>query len=147
MIQDVAQCFINSSYQKNPLTLGPLYLIFAKIWLKRDAYDEVEDIDVEELIKQAENKFKTLVLEEKWNSKTKEQHQIIFLTAAINKLKDERVRLGLRSASSSNNQSSQSKSNFNSYNKANKKVIKDLKRSGHGRRLHQRMVSHQSRNF
>ena len=50
---------------------------------KRDAYDEGEDIDVEELMKQAENKFKTLVLEEKWNSKTKEQHQIISLTAAI----------------------------------------------------------------
>ena len=31
--------------------------------------------------------------------------------------------------------------------KPTKIVIKDLKRSGHGRRLHQRMVSHQSRNF
>ena len=93
---------------------------------KRDAYDEGEDIDVEELMKQAENKFKTLVLEEKWNSKTKEQHQIISLTAEINKLKDQRVRLGRRNqnsnknASSSNNLSNQSKFNSNSSNQANK---------------------------
>ena len=56
---------------------------------KRDAYDEGEGINVEKLMKQAENKFKTLVLQEKWNSKTKEQYQIISLTATINKLKDE----------------------------------------------------------
>ena len=58
--------------------------------------------------------------------KKKEQYQIISLTATINKLKDERVRLGRRNQNSNNgtsynnNQSNQSKSNSNSKNQDNK---------------------------
>ena len=39
---------------------------------KRDAYDEGQDIDVEELMVQAESKYKILILKEKWNCLTKE---------------------------------------------------------------------------
>ena len=89
---------------------------------KRDAYDEGEDIEIEDLMRQAENKYFTLILEEKWNYKTKEQSQIISLQAKLNKLKGGKVKLGqrnrnARNSASQNNQSTQQKSNPHPSNK------------------------------
>ena len=42
----------------------------------------------------AENKYKTLVNEEKWNALTMKQKQIISLTAEVKGLKENRLQLG-----------------------------------------------------
>ena len=55
---------------------------------KKDAYDEGQDIDKDSLMQLAENKYKTLVNEEKWNALTMEQKQIISLTAELKGLKE-----------------------------------------------------------
>ena len=61
---------------------------------KKDAYDEGQDIDEDSLMQLAENKYKTLVNEEKWNALTMEQKQIISLTAELKGLKENRLQLG-----------------------------------------------------
>ena len=60
---------------------------------KKDAYDEGEDITADSLMIAAENKYRTLVQEERWNSLSPEQTQIVALTAQLSKLKDGRVNL------------------------------------------------------
>ena len=61
---------------------------------KKDAYDEGEDIHADSLMLMAENKYRTLIQEERWNSLSPEQTQIIALTAQLSKLKDGRLKLG-----------------------------------------------------
>ena len=61
---------------------------------KKDAYDEGQDIDKDSLMQLTENKYKTLVNEEKWNALTMEQKQIISLTAELKGLKENRLQLG-----------------------------------------------------
>jgi hypothetical protein len=50
---------------------------------KKDAYDEGGDIIVTSLMDAAENKFKTRVLLQTWSAPTKEQEQILALTAQV----------------------------------------------------------------
>ena len=64
---------------------------------KKDAYDEGEDITADSLMVMAENKYRTLVQEERWNALSPEQTQIVALTAQLSKLKDGRVKLGKNS--------------------------------------------------
>jgi hypothetical protein len=54
---------------------------------KKDAYDEGGDITVTSLIDAAENKFKTRVLLKTLSAPTKEQEQILALTAQVNQLR------------------------------------------------------------
>jgi hypothetical protein len=54
---------------------------------KKDAYDEGGDITVTSLMDAAENKFKTRVLLKTWSAPTKEQEQILALTAQVNQLR------------------------------------------------------------
>jgi hypothetical protein len=54
---------------------------------KKDAYDEGGDITVTSLMDAAENKFKTRVLLQTWSAPTKEQEQILGLTAQVNQLR------------------------------------------------------------
>ena len=61
---------------------------------KRDAYDEGQDVNVDTLMGLAENKYKTLLLDDQWNSPTEEQNQIVALAAEVKKLKDERLKSG-----------------------------------------------------
>ena len=61
---------------------------------KKDAYDEGEDITADTLMIAAENKYRTLVQEGRWNSLSPEQSQIVALTAQLSKLKDGRVNIG-----------------------------------------------------
>lgn len=61
---------------------------------KKDAYDEGEDINADSLMLMAENKYRTLIQEERWNSLSPEQTQIVALTAQLSKLKDGRLKLG-----------------------------------------------------
>ena len=53
---------------------------------KKDNYDDGDDINEHSLMTDAENKYKTLVLENKWNELSPEQTQIVALTAKINKI-------------------------------------------------------------
>jgi len=87
---------------------------------KRDAYDEGEDINPERLMVLAENKYKSLLQEDQWNTKTKEQSQIVSLQAEINKLKDNRVQFGSRKGKSKSNENKDRvKKDHNSYSKSN----------------------------
>ena len=63
---------------------------------KKDAYDEGQDINEDSLMQLAENKYKTLVNEDKWNALTMEQKQIISLTAEVKGIKENRLQLGNR---------------------------------------------------
>jgi hypothetical protein len=54
---------------------------------KKDAYDEGGDITVTYLMDAAENKFKTRVLLKTWSAPTKEQEQILALTAQVHQLR------------------------------------------------------------
>jgi hypothetical protein len=54
---------------------------------KKDAYDEGGDITVTSLMDAAENKFKTRVLLKTWSAPTKEQEQILALTAQVHQLR------------------------------------------------------------
>jgi len=54
---------------------------------KKDAYDEGADITVASLMDAAENKYKTRVLTGEWSAPTKEQEQILALTAQVNQLR------------------------------------------------------------
>ena len=67
----------------------------------------------------ANNKYRTLVQEERWNALSPEQSQIVALTAQISKLKDSRVNLG---------KSSQNKKKGN--NKDDKAKGQDEQKSG-----------------
>jgi hypothetical protein len=60
------------------------YALF--IQRKKDAYDEGGDITVTSLMDAAENKFKTRVLLKTWSAPTKEQEQILALTAQVHQL-------------------------------------------------------------
>jgi hypothetical protein len=51
---------------------------------KKDAYDKGDDITVTNLVDVAENKYKTRVLLKTWSAPTKEQEQILALTAQVN---------------------------------------------------------------
>ena len=53
---------------------------------KKDAYDKGGDITVTSLMDAAENKYKTRVLLKTWSAPTKEQEQILALTAQVNQL-------------------------------------------------------------
>ena len=70
---------------------------------KKDAYDEGEDIHRDSLMTLAENKYKALVVEGKWNSLSEEQNQIISLTAELKKLKENRLQLGNKGKKSDKN--------------------------------------------
>ena len=54
---------------------------------KKDAYDKGGDITVTSLMDAAENKYKTRVLLKTWSAPTKEQEQILALTAQVNQLR------------------------------------------------------------
>ena len=54
---------------------------------KKDAYDEGGDITVTSLMDAAENKYKTRVLLKTWSAPTKEQEQILALTAQVGQLR------------------------------------------------------------
>jgi hypothetical protein len=54
---------------------------------KKDAYDEGANINVASLMDAAENKYKTRILAGEWSAPTKEQEQIIALTAQVDKLR------------------------------------------------------------
>jgi hypothetical protein len=53
---------------------------------KKDAYDEGANITVASLMDAAENKYKTRLLTGEWSAPTKEQEQILALTAQVDKL-------------------------------------------------------------
>jgi hypothetical protein len=53
---------------------------------KKDAYDEGGDITITSLMDATENKFKTRVLLKTWSAPTKEQEQILALTAQVHQL-------------------------------------------------------------
>jgi hypothetical protein len=53
---------------------------------KNDAYDEGGDITITSLMDADENKYKTRVLLKTWSAPTKEQEQILALTAQVNQL-------------------------------------------------------------
>jgi hypothetical protein len=53
---------------------------------KKDAYDEGANITVASLMDAAENKYKTRLLTGEWSASSKEQEQILALTAQVNKL-------------------------------------------------------------
>ena len=84
---------------------------------KKDAYDEGQDIDKDSLMQLAENKYKTLVNEEKWNALTMEQKQIISLTAELKGLKENRLQLGNKrknnKSKGAENQTNKGKENSN----------------------------------
>lgn len=63
------------------------------ILTRQDAYDRGEDITVQSLMCDAENKFKTLKLQGKWNALSKDQEQIVALTAEVTKLKDNKLKV------------------------------------------------------
>ena len=71
-----------------------LIRIVCYIQAKKDNYDEGENIDQDNLMTLAENKYKALVVEEKWNSLSGEQNQIVSLTAEVKKLKESCLQLG-----------------------------------------------------
>jgi hypothetical protein len=52
---------------------------------KRDSYDEGDDINIVSFMDAAENKYKTRVLKQLWSAPTKEQEQILALTARADK--------------------------------------------------------------
>jgi hypothetical protein len=54
---------------------------------KKDAYDKGADITVASLMDAAENKYKTRLLTGEWSAPTKEQEQILALTAQVDKLR------------------------------------------------------------
>ena len=64
---------------------------------KKDLYDEGAEITPDSLMRDAENKYKTLIQEEKWNSMSTEQTQIVALSAQVKKLSDNRVQLSNKS--------------------------------------------------
>ena len=53
----------------------------------------------------AENKYKALVVEEKWNLLSDEQHQIVSLTAEVKKLKENCLQLGNKGKSNNKKKS------------------------------------------
>ena len=89
---------------------------------KKDAYDEGENIDRDNLMTLAENKYKALVVEEKWNSLSEEQNQILSLTAEVKKLKETRLQLGNKGKKSDKKKENKSDTtNENQDSKHNKK--------------------------
>ena len=64
---------------------------------KKDLYDEGAEMSPDSLMRDAENKYKTLLQEEKWNSMSPEQTQIVALSAQVRKLSDNRVQLSNKS--------------------------------------------------
>jgi hypothetical protein len=67
----------------------PEFALFIK--RKKDGYDEGGDITVTSLMDAAENKFKTRVLLKTWSAPTKEQEQILALTAQVHQLRIAKV--------------------------------------------------------
>ena len=77
---------------------------------EKDTYDEGQDIDKDSLMQLTENKYKTLVNEEKWNALTMEQKQIISLTTELKGLKENWLQLGNKRK---NNKSEGAENQFN----------------------------------
>ena len=78
---------------------------------KKDKYHDGEDITPEKLMKDALNKFKTMKLEGTWRIKSPEEQQIIALSAKVDELKDQNLKLskavqnaGKQGSSKSNSQ-------------------------------------------
>ena len=63
------------------------------IKLKKDQYDEGGEIDAEQLMTLALNKYENLLTENKWKALSPEQEQLVALSAQFDKLKDENLRL------------------------------------------------------
>ena len=61
---------------------------------KKDRYEEGGEMDPDVLMREAENKYKTLLQEERWNALSPEQTQLVTLTAQLKKLNDSRVSIG-----------------------------------------------------
>ena len=64
-------------------------------YIKRDhdIYDDgTTDLTEEGLMVDAENKYKTLIQENKWNSLSTEQNQIVALTSELKRLKESRLK-------------------------------------------------------
>ena len=98
---------------------------------KKDAYDEGEDITADTLMIAAENKYRALVQEERWNALSPEQNQIVALTAQLNRLKDGRVRIG---KGSTNRKKEKRKGKFGEDREMSKKEDKKAGRNSKGRR-------------
>jgi hypothetical protein len=63
-----------------------------KEWMSRkvDEYEEGADIEIHELMNKALNKYKTRLLKKEWNVPSKEQEQIIALTAQLSKMSNKK---------------------------------------------------------
>ena len=75
----------------------------AYIGEKKNRYDDGLDVEPEDLMVQAENKYKSLLLEEKWNALSPEQTQVVALTEQVNKLSSNKVRLGNKNKNKNKN--------------------------------------------
>jgi hypothetical protein len=63
------------------------------IQVKKDQYEEGADIDADKLLQLALNKYENLVTEGRWKALTPEQEQLMALSATVDHLKDENLRL------------------------------------------------------
>ena len=59
---------------------------------KKDAYDDGTEITEDSLMTDAENKYKTLLIENKWNSLSPEQTQIVALASQVHKLQNDKLK-------------------------------------------------------
>ena len=98
---------------------------------KKDAYDEGEDITADTLMIVAENKYRALVQEERWNALSPEQNQIVALTAQLNRLKDGRVHIG---KGNTNRKKEKRKGKFGEDRESSKREDKKAGRNSKGRR-------------
>jgi hypothetical protein len=94
------------------------------IKMKKDDYDDGTDMEPENLMTLALNKYETLKKNNKWNSKSIEQEQIVALNAKVDRLQDANLKLA-KSLSSSKRSSSSNSSNKD--NEKDKKASKSKK--------------------
>jgi hypothetical protein len=93
---------------------------------KKDAYNDGADLEPEQLMTLALNKYEDLVKDGQWNAKSAEQEQIVALTAKLDKLQDTNLKLAktLRSGGQSRGSGSSNSSNKSDKDSESKKSSK-----------------------
>ena len=79
---------------------------------KKDMYDDgTMDLIEEGLMVDAENKYKTLIQENKWNSLSTKQNQIVALNSELKRLKESRLKFQVNKGNRNRNRTSSKNSN------------------------------------
>ena len=98
---------------------------------KKDIYDDgTTDLTEEGLMVDAENKYKTLIQENKWNSLSTEQNQIVALTSKLKRLKESRLKFQVNKVNRNRNRISSKTRNDKRPQKSNVTPANNFQKRG-----------------